>query len=115
MAWLKAAVELCGATGSRALSKLFWRDPVNLFLDRAFVGEASALQNRLAVLNHLGMAAQICVGIAGPEPPLISVFAQDVVGAPNLPGPVLVIPGPAHGWDILQPRNFLGKACQFIF
>src|SRR6266851_7168563 len=101
---------LCGPTGSRTTSKLFWRDPVNLFLDRAFVDKTSPLQNCLVVLDHLGMAAKISAGVAGIETPLIGVFAQNVVGAPDLPGPVLVIPWPAHRRDILEPRDFLGEA-----
>src|ERR1700682_5497614 len=103
-------MELCGATGSRALSKLLWRDPVNFFFDRAFVGKPSPLKNRLAVLDHLGMAAKISMGVAGIEAPLIGIFAQYIVGAPNLSGPVLVIPGTTDGRNILEPRNFLGEA-----
>src|SRR5712671_7983886 len=90
--------------------QLFWRDPVDFFFDRAFVEKASALQNCFAVLDHLGMAAKIGVGVAGVKTPLIGVFAEDVVGAPGLPGPVSVIPGPAYGRDIFEPWNFLGEA-----
>src|ERR1700730_12019886 len=98
-------MELCGATGSLALSKLFWRDPVNFFFDRAFVSKPSPLENRLAVLDHLRMSAQIRMGVAGIETPLIGVFTQYIVGAPNLSGPVLVIPGTTHGRNIFKPRD----------
>src|SRR5216684_6609085 len=74
----------CSATGSRALSKLLRRDPVDFFLDAGFVEEAAALQNRFAVRDHVGMAAPIRVSIRGIEFPRVGILSQDVVGAPDL-------------------------------
>src|SRR5882672_847657 len=100
---------------SHATRSLFRRNPVNLFLDRSLVEESAAFQDRLTISDHVRMSAQIGVSISGVESPRVGIFAQDVVGAPDLTRPVGVIPRTAHGGNIFQPRKFFGKACQFVF
>src|SRR6267143_2844879 len=83
---------------------LFCWDPVDFFFDRAFVGETSPLQDRFAVLDHFGMAAEVGYRVASVEAPLVGVFAEDVGGATDFASPFCVVPGTAYRWDMLEPR-----------
>src|SRR5580698_2427754 len=55
-------------------------DPVDLFFDRAFIGEAATLEDGFAVFDHFGVSADVCDGVVGRQIPVIGVFAEDVVG-----------------------------------
>ena len=93
---------------------LFRRHPIDFFFDGGAIRESAALEDRFAVLDHLGMAAEIGDRVAGVETPLIGVFAQNIVGAADLPGPVFVIPGAAYRGHVREPGNFPRGLAQFI-
>src|SRR5579872_3181809 len=83
------------------------RDPVNLFF-KVFFGEADALQNAFAVLDHVGMTAQIGGGGFSGEAPEVGVFADQVVRAAALAFPGGILPGPAHSGHVGEPRDLRG-------
>src|SRR5579872_5139545 len=86
-------------------SSLVRRDPINLFLHCPLLDESSALQNRLAVLDHVRMPAQIRHGIARLKIPLICVLAENVIRSADLAVPLRVVPRTAHSRNILEPRQ----------
>src|SRR5205807_3661328 len=69
-----------GVLGGEDLSRycFFRGNPVNLFLQSLF-GKSLAFQNPLAVLDHIGMTAQVSHAVFAGETPHISVLAQQVV------------------------------------
>src|SRR5580658_9707319 len=93
---------------------LLRRHPIDFFLDGGAISESAALEDRLAVLDHLGVAAKVGNRVAGIEAPLVGVFAEDIVGAADLAGPVFVIPGAAYGGHVGEPGNFPRGCAQFV-
>ena len=72
------------------------------------------LQNSLAVFDHLGMPAEVGHRVAGIEFPMIRIFPQNIIRAPDFPRPIGVIPWPAYRWNVFEPRQFLVKLAQFL-
>src|SRR5665811_216120 len=67
---------------------LMRRYPVDLFFDCTLVSEPAPLQNRLAVLDHVGMTAEVSHRVAGFQFPMIGILAQNVIGASYFPRPI---------------------------
>ncbi len=89
-------------------------NPVDLFLYGTLLEEPAPLQDGLAVLNHVGMAAEIRQRIARLQFPMVGVFSQDVIGATDFSRPVGVVPRAAHGWHVPEPRQFFLQSSQLL-
>src|SRR5579864_4486957 len=56
------------------------RDPVNFFAQK-FLGEANALQDAFAVLDHVGMTAQISHTVFRGDAPCVRILADQLIHA----------------------------------
>src|SRR5579872_132066 len=90
------------------------RDPVNLLFHGSLLNESATLEDRFAVLDHLGMPTEVRNCVAGIKIPMVGIFAEDVVCPPDLSAPIGVIPRPAHGGNVFKPGQFSVKLVQLF-
>src|SRR5579864_3117822 len=86
---------------------------VDFFLD-VFLGPAAARQDSAAILDHFWMTAEISGGCLRRQLPEIRIFADEIVHAADLSGPVAILPGPADGGNVLEPRDFVGHMFELL-
>src|SRR2546428_330121 len=75
---------------------------------------AAAREDCAAIVNHLRVTAKIRGSCLRRQFPQMRVFADEVVDAAHLSGPVSIIPGPAHRGDVLEPRDFVRDALELF-
>src|SRR5712692_3186709 len=93
--------------------RFFRRYPIHFFF-QMFFGEADALEHAFAVLDHVGMAAEVSDGVVAVEAPEVGILAQHVVHAAAFAVPLLVVPRTAYGRRIFQPWHFSGELDQLV-
>ena len=71
-------------------------------------------QDRLAVLDHRRMAAEMRHALCRISEPLIGVLPDDVVHPADLAGPAGVVPRPAHGRHVDQPWEFTRELHELV-
>src|ERR1700733_998506 len=97
----------------RLRRRFFSRDPVNLFFQKLFL-EADAFQHAFAVLDHLGMSAEIADRVRTVQPPLVGVLTHHVVDAADFARPLLIVPRTTYTRNISEPGNFFRELLKFF-
>src|SRR5437899_3004076 len=88
-------------------------DEVALLPQRVLL-PAMPVQDRLSVLDHLGMSTEICGRVMRVQRPLIRVFPNEIVNPAGLTGPRGILPGTADCRDVSEPGYRASKRVDLL-